>query len=185
MKIVHITFTVGVLLCANLYAAESKDVVVREVIGKGSSRSQAIKDALYVAVSQVRGVEVGSGTYELGFSEAGIGIDSGQADKRRVEFDSLSVATSGTAYTTKIGGAVKSYEVIEEKELADGAYEVKLRVTVYDYAPRGDSQRPKIGGRDARQDAGGQLFFPGCPDAFKCAVVASFTKARCRADTDE
>jgi hypothetical protein len=145
MKRLHITFTVGVLLCANLYAAESKDVVVREVIGKGSSRSQAIKDALYVAVSQVRGVEVGSGTYELGFSEAGIGVDSGQADKRRVEFDSLSVATSGTVYTTKIGGAVKSYEVIDEKELADSGYEVKLKVTVYDYAPRGDSQRPKIG----------------------------------------
>jgi curli biogenesis system outer membrane secretion channel CsgG len=159
MKRVHITFTVGVLLCANLYAAESKDVVVREVIGKGSSRSQAIKDALYVAVSQVRGVEVGSGTYELGFSEAGIGVDSGQADKRRVEFDSLSVATSGTAYTTKIGGAVKGYEVLEEKELADGAYEVKLRVTVYDYAPRGDSQRPKIGVMPVGTPADSYSFF--------------------------
>ncbi|MBN2138469.1 MAG: hypothetical protein JW720_11745 [Sedimentisphaerales bacterium] len=145
MKRLLIIFTVGVLFCGNCCAAGAGDVSVREVAGRGSTRSAAIKDALYVAVGQARGVKVDSGRYELGFSESGIGIDSGDANKRRVQFDSLSVDTSGTFHTTQIGGAVKSYEVIEERETADGGYEVKLKVSVYDYAPRGDAQRPKIG----------------------------------------
>lgn len=48
--------------------------------------------------------------------------------------------------------------MIEEKELADGAYEVKLKVTVYDYAPRGDSQRPKIGVMPVRTPADSYSF---------------------------
>ena len=147
MKRLCITFGVGLLLCASLYAAEADNVVVREVIGRGSTRSQAIKDALYVAVGQSRGVEVDSGRYELGFSESGIGVDSDKSEggkSRRIQFDSISVDTSGTVYTTKIGGSVKSYEVLEEKEVADG-YEVKVRVTVVDYGPRGEAHRPKVG----------------------------------------
>lgn len=152
MKRLCITFAIGLLLCTSVYAAGADDVVVREVIGRGSTRNQAIKDALYVAVGQSRGVEVDSGRYELGFSESGIGLDSDKSDtgrSRRIQFDSISVDTSGTVYTTKIGGSVKTYEVIEEKETADG-YEVKVRVTVIDYGPRGDAHRPKVGLMHAR-----------------------------------
>jgi hypothetical protein len=152
MKRLCITFAIGLLLSASAYAAGAGDVVVREVIGRGSTRNQAIKDALYVAVGQARGVEVDSGRYELGFSESGIGVDSDKSDKgksRRIQFDSISVDTSGTVYTTKIGGSVKTYEVLEEKEIADG-YEVKVRVTVIDYGPRGDAHRPKVGLMHAR-----------------------------------
>ena len=122
MKRLCIIFAIGLLFCANSYAAGAKDVVVREVIGRGSTRSQAVKDALYVAVGQARGVEVDSGRYELGFSESGIGLESDKTDKgksRRIQFDSISVDTSGTVYTTKIGGSVKTYEVLEEKEIAE------------------------------------------------------------------
>jgi len=138
-------FAIGLLTCASVYAAGSSDVVVREVIGRGSSRSQAIKDALYVAVGQARGVEVGSGRYELGFSESGVGIDSSGPDKRKIQFDSISIGTSGTIHTTRIGGSVKTYKVLEERAIDGEGYEVKLRVEVYDYAPRGDVQRPKVG----------------------------------------
>ena len=152
MKRLCITFAVGLLLCTTLYAAATGDLVVREVIGRGSTRNQAIKDALYVAVGQARGVEVDSGRYELGFAESGIGLDSDKSDtgkSRRIQFDSVSVDTSGTVYTTRIGGSVKTYEVLEEKETDDG-YEVKVRVTVIDYGPRGDAHRPKIGLMHAR-----------------------------------
>ncbi len=152
MKRLCITFAIGLLFCTSLYAAGTGDVVVREVIGRGSTRSQAVKDALYIAVGQARGVEVDSGRYELGFSESGIGLDSEKSDKgrsRRIQFDSISVDTSGTVYTTRIGGSVKTYEVLEEKKIDDG-YEVKVRVTVIDYGPRGDAHRPKIGLMHAR-----------------------------------
>jgi len=143
MKRAYITFAVSLLVCANLYAADANDVVVREVVGQGSSRDAAIRNALYTAVSQVRGVDVGSGTYDFGFSEAGVDIDSGQA-KKKVTLDSVSVATTGTAYATKTTGSVQTYEVLEEKKLDENTYQVKLKVTVHDYAPRDDAARMKV-----------------------------------------
>jgi len=136
-------FTLGLLLCVNLYAADANDVVIREVVGQGGNRDAAIRNALYMAVGQVRGVDVGSGTYEFGFSGTGFEIDSGQA-KKKVEFDSVSVATTGTSYATRTTGSVKTYEVLEEKQIDESTYQVKLRVTVHDYAPRDNAQRPKV-----------------------------------------
>jgi len=144
MKRTCIVIAVLLLACMNLYAADSNDVVVREVVGQGSTRDAAIRNALYIAVSQVRGVEVGSGTYEFGFSEAGIDIDTGQADKKSIVFDSVSVATAGTTYATRTTGSVKTYEMLEEKKVDDSTYQVKLRVTVHDYAARDDAARVKV-----------------------------------------
>lgn len=147
MKRLSITFAIVSLLCTSLYAAGAKDLVVREVIGRGLTRDQAVKNALYTAVGQARGVEIDSARYNLGFHESGIGLDTDNTDSgrsSRIQFDSVSVGTSGTVYTTKIGGSVKSYEVIEEKKTDDG-YEVKVKVTIIDYAPRDDAHRPKIG----------------------------------------
>ena len=152
MKRLCITFTIGVLFCTSLYAAQGKDVVVREVIGRGLTRDQAIKNALYTAVGQARGVEVDSERYNLGFHESGVGLDADNTDEgrnTRIQFDSIAVGTQGNVYTTKIGGAVKTYEVLEEQKTEDG-YEVKVSVTIIDYAPRDDSHRPKIGLMHAR-----------------------------------
>jgi len=173
MKRFCITFAIGLLFCTSLYAAGAGDVVVREVIGRGSTRSQAVKDALYVAVGQARGVEVDSGRYELGFSESGIGLESDKSDKgrsRRIQFDSISVDTSGTVYTTRIGGSVKTYEVLEEKELDDG-YEVNVRVTVIDYGPRGDAHRPKVGLMHARTLQPTYSFFGNQVSAAEVSVL--------------
>ncbi len=122
----------------------TKNVITREVTGQGRNRDEAIKNALYRAVEQVRGVKVGSGRYEFGYSGAGAGISSEQPGQRRIEFDSVDVATEGTVYTTEIGGLVKSYDVLEEKQTDQNTYQVKLRVSVYDYAARGQTQRVKI-----------------------------------------
>ncbi|MHC4740434.1 MAG: CsgG/HfaB family protein [Planctomycetota bacterium] len=152
MKTFYTTLIVGVLFCTSLFAAQDKDVVVREVIGRGATKDQAVKNALYTAVGQARGVEVDSERYNLGFHESGVGLDAddtGEGRSTRIQFDSIAVGTQGNVYTTKIGGAVKTYEVLEEQKTEDG-YEVKVRVTIIDYAPRDDSHRPKIGLMHAR-----------------------------------
>lgn len=152
MKTFCITLTVGALFCTSLFAAQGKDEVVREVTGRGDTRDQAVKNALYTAIGQARGVEIDSERYNLGFHESGVGLDTGNTDSgrtSRIQFDSIAVGTQGNVYTTKIGGAVKTYEVLEEQKTEDG-YEVKVRVTIIDYAPRDDSHRPKIGLMHAR-----------------------------------
>jgi hypothetical protein len=158
MKALSAILVFSLLIAANLYAGDSNDVVVKEVVGQGSNRNEAIKNALYIAVSQVRGVKVDSGNYEFGFSEAGADIDSRQAGKKKIEIDAVSVATSGTAYTTEIAGLVKTYEILEEKKIDDDTYEVKLRATVYNYAARGDVKRIKIALMPVKTLAGNYLF---------------------------
>ena len=144
MKALSAILVFGLFIVANSYAADTNDVIVKEVVGQGSSRDEAIKNALYIAVSQVRGVKVDSGKYEFGFSEVGADIDSQQPGKKKIEVESVSVAASGTAYTTEIAGLVKTYEILEEKKINDNTYEVKLRAMVYSYAARGDVKRTKI-----------------------------------------
>lgn len=119
-------------------------VVVREVTGRGRNRDGAIKDALYRAIEQVRGVKVNSGTYEFGYSGAGAGIDNRETGQRRIEFDSITVSTQGTVYTTEIAGLVKSYEVLDEKQIDENTYQVKVRASVYDRAALGQTQRVKV-----------------------------------------
>ena len=127
-----------------LLKTESANVVTREVIGQGLNRDEAVKNALYRAVEQVRGVKVGSGTYEFGFRGAGAGIGAEEAGRRRIEFDAVDVATEGTVYTTEIGGLVKTYDVLEEKQIDTQTYQVKLLVAVYDYGARDQGRRVKV-----------------------------------------
>jgi curli biogenesis system outer membrane secretion channel CsgG len=129
---------------SGLLKTGTKNVITREVTGQGRNRDEAIKNALYRAVEQTRGVKVDSGRYEFGYRGAGAGISSEQPGQRRIDFDSIDVATEGTVYTTEIGGLVKSYDVLEEKQIDPDTYQVKLRVSVYDYASRGQTQRVKI-----------------------------------------
>jgi len=127
-----------------LLRTDTNNVVIREVIGRGPDRKQAIKNALYTAVGQVRGVKVDSGSYEFAFRGAGGGITTEGPDGKRIEFGSVDVATEGTAYTTEIAGLVKTYDVLEEKQIDEGTYQVKLKVAVYDYADRRRTKRVNI-----------------------------------------
>ncbi len=127
-----------------LKKTETQNVIVREVIGRGRDRDEAVKDGLHRAVEQSRGVEVDTVAYEYNFRGAGAGVSADGPDGRRVEFDSVDVTTRGTAYTTEIAGLVKSYDVLEETQIEPDTYQVKLRVSVYDYAARGQTKRVKI-----------------------------------------
>jgi curli biogenesis system outer membrane secretion channel CsgG len=129
---------------SNLLKKSQESVVVKEVTGQGGTRDGAIRDGLYRAVEQVRGVKVDSGSYKFVFGGAGVGIGTEQPEERRVEFDSVGVATKGTAYTTEIEGLVKTYEVVEESKTEEGAYQVKLKVTVYDSEASDIIKRIKI-----------------------------------------
>jgi len=120
------------------------NAIVKEVVGRGRNRDEAIKDALYRAVEQVRGVKVDSSKYEFGFRSSGVGVGDDGPGRRRIEFDSVNVATDGTVYTTEIGGLIRSYNVLDEKQIDPDNYEVTLQVSVYDYGARGQTGRVKI-----------------------------------------
>jgi len=129
---------------AGLLKTETDNVVIREVIGQGHNRDEAVKSALYRAVEQVRGVKVDSGSYEFDFRGAGAGVSAKEPGGRRIEFDSVDVATRGTVYTTEIGGLIKSYDVLEEKRIDENTYQVKLRVAVYDRGAQAQTTRVKV-----------------------------------------
>jgi len=127
-----------------LLKTEPNNAVIREVIGRGRNRDEAVKNALYRAVEQVRGVKVDSSNYEFGFRSSGVGVGDNGPGRRKIEFDSVDVATNGTVYTTEIGGLVRSYSVLDEKQIDQDTYEVTLQVAVYDYGARGQTVRVKI-----------------------------------------
>jgi curli biogenesis system outer membrane secretion channel CsgG len=122
----------------------TKNTTIREVIGQGRNRDEAIKNALYRAIEQSRGVKVDSGTYEFGYRGTSAGFNSQQPGQRSIDIDSMDFSTQGTVYTTEIGGLIKSYDVIEEKQIDPETYQVKLKVAVYDYAARGETARVKV-----------------------------------------
>lgn len=129
---------------AKLLRRAVNDVVVREIVGQGPNREEAIKQALNIAVGQAKGVRVGSENYRFAFRSADVGIYYMPPDSKRIGFDSVDVATAGTLYTHRIEGLVADYKVLEEKQLNEKTYEVKLRVLVYDYGTRGETRRVKV-----------------------------------------
>jgi len=145
MKKLYLALALVFFVLANTFAGEPNEpnnVSICEVTGQGNDKDAAIKNALYMAVSQVRGVKVGSGNYEFGYAGADVDVNS-QAGSKKIDFDAVKVQTSGTAYTTEIGGLVKTYQILEEKKLEDGATAMKLKVWVYNFTPAG-SKRIKV-----------------------------------------
>ena len=143
MKMKHI-FCIVLTLCYGSVFAKTK-TVTHQVKGYGTSREQAINNALAQAVAQTRGVGVSSGDYEFGFQSATADIDRDDDTKqKRVEFDAVSVHTEGSLLKTYIEGYVKTYEVLEEKQQDDGKFYVKLKAFVYDYESGDKTHRTKI-----------------------------------------
>jgi curli biogenesis system outer membrane secretion channel CsgG len=127
MKTICAFFAITVVFCSLAFA---EDTIVKEVQGQGPSKDDAIKNGLFQAVAQAKGIKVGSGDYSFGYRSASADINRTNTGKT-VGFDAVSVQTSGTLQTTDIAGLVKTYEVIGEKKLDDGTYQVTLKVWVY------------------------------------------------------
>jgi curli biogenesis system outer membrane secretion channel CsgG len=131
MRKVLLFLTVLALVSTPLLAAETKTTAV-ETKGQGVNREEAIKKALQQAVAQVKGVAVSSLDTDFAYFSATADINRTPTGKA-VEFDAVGVQTGGTTLRTDIAGLIKTYEVLNEKKLDDGTYEVTLKVTVYDY----------------------------------------------------
>ncbi len=127
MKTICAFIAITVVFCSLAFA---EDTIVKEVQGQGPSKDDAIKNGLFQAVAQAKGIKVGSGDYSFGYRSASADINRTNTGKT-VGFDAVSVQTSGTLQTTDIAGLVKTYEIIGEKKLDDGTYQVTLTVWVY------------------------------------------------------
>ena len=128
-----ITFFVLITgLIGSVLAAQPVATQARQAKGIGSTREQAVKNALYEAVSQVQGVVVTSG---LATSSAGVGSVEVTREEvnKSIEMEGISVSAVDTISATVAQGLVKSYKVIEEYRSEEGKYEVLLEVQVYDY----------------------------------------------------
>ncbi|MGA2677808.1 MAG: CsgG/HfaB family protein [Sedimentisphaerales bacterium] len=127
MKTICAFIAITVVFCSLAFA---EDTILKQVQGQGQSKDDAIKNGLFQAVAQAKGIKVGSGDYSFGYRSASADINRTSTGKT-VGFDAVSVQTSGTLQTTDIAGLVKTYEVIDEKKLDDGTYQVTLKVWVY------------------------------------------------------
>ncbi|MBL7106447.1 MAG: hypothetical protein ISS77_02405 [Phycisphaerae bacterium] len=143
MKKIYTLLLMVVLISSVAFSATK--TVVRETKGQGINRDKAIKRALADAVAQVQGVQISSGDYEFGYSSATADVDYKKDDAgKKVGFDAVSVQTEGSVLKTQIAGLVKTYEVLNEKKLEDGTYEVTLKVWVYDYESPEQTKRLKL-----------------------------------------
>ncbi|MFH1371257.1 MAG: CsgG/HfaB family protein [Planctomycetota bacterium] len=137
--------------------ASSKDATLQQVKGQGPTKDEAIKNGLFQAVAQAKGVKVGSGDYSFGYRSASADINRTGTGKQ-VAFDAVSVQTAGTLQTTDIAGLVKTYEIIDEKKLDDGSYQVTLKVWVLDHLPVDKSARLRVAVMPIRTNWGSYIF---------------------------
>ncbi len=59
-----------------------------------------------------------------------MGVGNDGPGRRRIEFDSVDVATDGTVYTTEIGGLVRSYNVLDEKQIDQEREELRRKLNI-------------------------------------------------------
>lgn len=124
----------------SVYATTTVECVVK---GTSKTRQQAVKNALYEAVSQVQGVLVTSGVVTSSASVGNVNVTREEADKS-IELESVSVRGQNDISLTLAEGLVKSYDVIDEKQTDDGDWEVTVKVQVYDYQSPLTSNKPTL-----------------------------------------
>ncbi len=140
MRNVLFILMAATVICGVTFAERT---VVREVVGLGATRDEAIKDALYQAVAQTMGVGIDSGAYHFGYRSATADIDRDETTKK-VEFDAVSVDVGGSTLSTDVSGLVKTYEILEEGKGDDDKYTVKLKVWIFDYESPDNTKRVRL-----------------------------------------
>ncbi len=135
--------TILFLSASMVFAAEN--TVECEITGQGSTRQRAIDNALYLAVCKVQGVEVAS-------SVARVNIRTGSLDvirdpmtgSKKIDVEDISAATAGTLSLTEARGLVKTFEILDEKQISPDVYEVKMKALVYDYQSPEDTKKIRL-----------------------------------------
>jgi hypothetical protein len=98
--------------------------------GQGGNRDEAISNALIGSIAQANGAQINTGKVDYGLVQADVkGFDNNQTI---VVLDS---APGETNEKVKVSGFIKTYEILDEKKIDDGTYEVTLKALVYDYQP--------------------------------------------------
>ncbi len=147
MKKAFLFLTILVLVSTQAFSADPNTTTTKtkvvETKGQGVNRDEAINNALKQAVAQVKGVAVSSIDTNFLYRSASADIEKTESGKK-VEFDAVGVQTGGTTLRTDMAGLIKTYEVLNEKKLDDGTYEVTLKVTVYDYESPDKTARLKL-----------------------------------------
>ncbi|MGD1042094.1 MAG: CsgG/HfaB family protein [Sedimentisphaerales bacterium] len=140
MKTICALFAITVVFCSLTFA---EDTILKQVQGQGPTKDDAIKNGLFQAVAQAKGVKVGSGKYYFGYQGVTADVDRTPTGKS-IGVDAVSVEAAGTLNKTEIAGLVKTYEIIDEKKLDDGTYQVTLKVWVYDHKPVDKTSRLRL-----------------------------------------
>ena len=146
MKKALLFLTILALASAEAFSADPNAVTTTKIVetkGQGVNRDEAINMALRQAVAQVKGVDIRSLDTDFDYRSASADIERTPTGKK-VEFDAVGVHTGGTTLRTNMAGQIKTFEVLNEKKLEDGTYEVTLKVTVYDYESPEKTTRLKL-----------------------------------------
>jgi TolB-like protein len=146
MKKAFLFLTILALASTQAFSADPNAVTTTKVVetkGQGVNRDEAINMALKQAVAQVKGVDIRSLDTDFDYFSTSADIEKTPSGKK-VEFDAVGVHTGGSTLRTNMAGQIKTYEVLNEKKLDDGTYEVTLKVTVYDYESPDKTARLKL-----------------------------------------
>jgi TolB-like protein len=146
MNKVLLFVTILALASAPAFSADPNAVTTTKVVetkGQGVNRDEAINMALKQAVAQVKGVDIRSLDTDFDYRSASADISRTPTGKK-VEFDAVGVHTGGSTLRTNMAGQIKTFEVLNERKLDDGTYEVTLKVTVYDYESPEKTTRLKL-----------------------------------------
>jgi TolB-like protein len=146
MKKALLFLTILALASAEAFSADPNAVTTTKIVetkGQGVNRDEAINMALRQAVAQVKGVDIRSLDTDFDYRSASADIERTPTGKK-VEFDAVGVHTGGSTLRTNMAGQIKTFEVLNEKKLEDGTYEVTLKVTVFDYEAPDKTDRLKL-----------------------------------------
>lgn len=146
MKKAFLFLTILALASAQAFSADPNAATATKVVeakGHGVNRDEAINMALKQAIAQVKGVAVSTLDTDFDYRSASADIEKTPSGKK-VEFDAVGVHTGGSTLRTNMAGLIKTYEILNEKKLDDGTYEVTLKATVYDYESPDKTARLKL-----------------------------------------
>lgn len=139
MKKIYIFFVITALFCPKAFC--DIKTIVRQTKGQGADREEAIKNALYQAVAQTKGVKVSIGERDINYHSASADIKEYGTS---TEVDAVSIQTGSSDAITEVVGLVKTYEILDEKKIDDKTYEVALKVWVYNYEVPDQTSRLKL-----------------------------------------
>jgi hypothetical protein len=134
----------AVWLCSTALAAGDNAVQCR-VKGQGPNRDKAIQSGLAVAVGKVQGVAVttGSATVEAQAGDLDVVRDPATGS-RSIELDAVAVRSIGSLTLTEAQGMVKSFDVVDERQVSPNVYEVTMDVWVFDYHSPEDTKKLRL-----------------------------------------